>query len=199
VIVELTPGAGGNIGAEYVARQAKPDGYTFLFASSSLASNVSLMKLPFDPKKDLAPLAGIAAIPSLLVTSTESSLKTVGDFVSHAKKSAGNVTYGSSGPGTGSHLAGELLSANFALPLLHVPYKGSGAVYPDLIAGRISVLFDVMGSASGQAARHHLQQALPRLPRRADAGRVGLSRIRDGHLVWIPGASRHAGGCDRET
>jgi tripartite-type tricarboxylate transporter receptor subunit TctC len=187
VIVELKPGAGGNIGAEYVARQAKPDGYTFLFASSSLASNVSLMKLPFDPKKDLAPAAGVAAIPSLLVTSTESPFKGLGDFVAMAKKSPGTVTYGSSGPGTGSHLAGELLSANFSLPLLHVPYKGSGAVYPDLIAGRISVLFDVMGSASGQVKGGKVKPlaitsskrspAFPDVPTLAESGFPGYEMV----------------------
>jgi tripartite-type tricarboxylate transporter receptor subunit TctC len=150
VMVDLKPGAGGNIGAEYVARQARPDGYMFLFGASSLASNVSLMKLGFDPRKDLAPVAGVTAIPNLMVTAADGPLKSLADVVAMARKQPGSVTYGSSGPGTGSHLSGELLNAGYAVPLTHIPYKGSGAVYPDLIAGRITVLFDAMGSALGQ-------------------------------------------------
>src|SRR5262249_8224749 len=108
VIVELRPGAGGNIGAEYVARVAKPDGYTFLFAATSLDTSVSLMKLAFDPRKDLAPVAGVAAIPNLVVTSAESPYKSLAEVVNAAKARPNELTFGSSGPGTGSHLAGEL-------------------------------------------------------------------------------------------
>jgi len=150
IIVDLRPGAGGNIGAEYVAKNAKPDGHTFLLAASSLATSVSLMNLRFDPHKDLAPVAGIAAIPNLLVVSASSPYKTLADLVNAGRRDAKALTYGSSGPGTGSHLAGALFSAVANVPMTHVPYKGSGAVYPDLIAGRISMLFDVMGSALSQ-------------------------------------------------
>jgi tripartite-type tricarboxylate transporter receptor subunit TctC len=150
IIVELRPGAGGNIGADYVAKNAKPDGHTFLLAASSLATSVSLMNLRFDPRKDLAPVAGIAAIPNLLVVSAKSPYKTLADLVNAGRRDPKALTYGSSGPGTGSHLAGALFSALANVPMTHVPYKGSGAVYPDLIAGRISMLFDVMGSALSQ-------------------------------------------------
>jgi tripartite-type tricarboxylate transporter receptor subunit TctC len=150
IIVDLRPGAGGNIGAEYVAKSAKPDGHTFLLAASSLATSVSLMNLRFDPRKDLAPVAGIAAIPNLLVVSASSPYKTLADLVNAGRRDPKALTYGSSGPGTGSHLAGALFSALANVPMTHVPYKGSGAVYPDLIAGRISMLFDVMGSALAQ-------------------------------------------------
>jgi tripartite-type tricarboxylate transporter receptor subunit TctC len=149
VVVELRPGAGGNIGAEYVAKSARADGYTILMASLSLATNVSLMKLSFDPRRELAPVGGITTFPNVLVVSVQDPAKNLQDIVARAKQEPGKLTYGSSGPGTSSHLAGELLSVAANIELTHVPYKGSGAVYPDLIARRVTMLFDLMGSASG--------------------------------------------------
>ena len=148
VVVELKPGAGGNIGAEFVAKQSRPDGYTILFAASSLATSVSLMKLSFDPRKDLTPVAGVAAIPSLLSVGAASRITSLRGLVELARKSPGELTFGSSGPGTGSHLAGELFKAAAGIDLTHVAYRGTGAVYPDLIAGRISMVFDVMGGSA---------------------------------------------------
>ncbi|TMG79746.1 MAG: tripartite tricarboxylate transporter substrate binding protein [Betaproteobacteria bacterium] len=149
VVVELRPGAGGNIGAEYVAKSARADGYTILLASLSLATNVSLMKLPFDPRRDLAPIGGICTFPNVLVVSTDDPARSLKDIIERAREEPGKLTYGSSGPGTSSHLAGELLAAAANIQLVHVPYKGSGAVHPDLIARRLTMLFDLMGSASG--------------------------------------------------
>lgn len=149
VVVELRPGAGGNIGAEYVARSARADGYTILMASLSLATNVSLMKLSFDPRKDLAAIGGITTFPNVLLVSSQDPAAGLQDIVARARKEPGKLTYGSSGPGTSSHLAGELLSAAAGIQLVHVPYKGSGAVYPDLITRRVTMLFDLAGSASG--------------------------------------------------
>jgi tripartite-type tricarboxylate transporter receptor subunit TctC len=149
VVVELRPGAGGNIGAEYVARSARGDGYTILMASLSLATNVSLMKLSFDPRKDLVAIGGITTFPNVLLVSSQDPARNLQDIVARARKEPGKLTYGSSGPGTSSHLAGELLSAAANIELTHVPYKGSGAVYPDLIAQRVTMLFDLAGSASG--------------------------------------------------
>jgi tripartite-type tricarboxylate transporter receptor subunit TctC len=150
VVVELRPGAGGNVGAEYVARQSRPDGYTLLLGSLSVSTNVSLMKLSWDPRKDLVPVAGIATVPNLLVVATDSPFKTVGDMVAAARAKPGGLFFGSSGPGTSSHLAGELLQDRAGVSLTHVPYKGSGAVYPDLVGGRVNMLFDLAGSAVGQ-------------------------------------------------
>ena len=149
VVVELRPGAGGNIGAEYVAKSARPDGYTILLASLSLATNVSLMKLNFDPRKDLTAIGGICTFPNVLIVSSQDPARSLQDIVARARAEPGKLTFGSSGPGTSSHLAGELLNAAANIQLVHVPYKGSGAVYPDLIARRVTMLFDLMGSASG--------------------------------------------------
>jgi tripartite-type tricarboxylate transporter receptor subunit TctC len=146
-VVELKPGAGGNIGAEYVAKLAKPDGYTVLLGSSSLASNASLMKLNFDPMKDLVPVAGIGIVPNILVVSSQAPYKSLKELIAAAKAQPNKLTFGSSGPGTSSHLSGELFKATTQTDIMHIPYKGSGQVYPDLISGRVTMLFDLQGSA----------------------------------------------------
>ncbi|MFL6571410.1 MAG: tripartite tricarboxylate transporter substrate binding protein [Burkholderiales bacterium] len=184
VVVELRPGAGGNIGAEYVARSARGDGYTILMASLSLATNVSLMKLSFDPRKDLAAIGGITTFPNVLLVSTQDPARTLQDIIARARQEPGKVTYGSSGPGTSSHLAGELLAAAADIQLVHVPYKGSGAVYPDLIARRVTLLFDLAGSASGHIKGAQVKalamtgarrtSALPDVPTFAESGFPGF-------------------------
>jgi tripartite-type tricarboxylate transporter receptor subunit TctC len=184
VVVELRPGAGGNIGAEYVARSARGDGYTILLASLSLATNMSLMKLNFDPRKDLVAIGGICTFPNVLVVSSQDPARTLKDIVARARAEPGKLTYGSSGPGTSSHLAGELLSAAANIQLVHIPYKGSGAVYPDLIARRVTMLFDLSGSASGHIKGGQVKAlattgakraaALPDIPTFAESGFPGF-------------------------
>lgn len=149
VIVDLRPGAGGNIGAELVAKSKPGDGYTVLFASVSLSTSISFSKLNFDPRTDLIPVAGVATLPSLLLVSAQSPIKSVADLIA-ASKGGAPASFASAGNTTGSHLFGELLKARSGANMVHVPYRGSGAAYPDLIAGRITTMFDVMGSAYGQ-------------------------------------------------
>jgi tripartite-type tricarboxylate transporter receptor subunit TctC len=184
VVVELRPGAGGNIGAEHVARSARADGYTILMASLSLATNVSLMKLGFDPRKDLSAIGGITTFPNVLLVSSQDPARTLQDIVARARQEPARLTYGSSGPGTSSHLAGELLGAAANIQLVHVPYKGSGAVYPDLIARRVTMLFDLAGSASGHVKGGQVRplamtgarraSALPDVPTFAESGFPGF-------------------------
>jgi tripartite-type tricarboxylate transporter receptor subunit TctC len=184
VILELKPGAGGNIGAELVAKAARADGYTILLASLSLSSNVSLMKLNFDPRKDLVAVAGIATLPNLMVTSADGSIRSVKEAIAAARQKPGELTFGSSGPGTSSHLTGVLLMAAAGIELTHVPYKGSGAVYPDLISGRVSFLFDLAGSAMGHVqggkvralatTSNRRSAALPDVPTIAESGFPGF-------------------------
>lgn len=150
VAIDTRPGAGGNLGAAYVAQQSRPDGHTILFTGAGLASSVSLSRLGFDPVRELTPVLGMGAIPSLLVVSPQSPHRDVAGLLAAARAAPGRVSFGSSGPGTGSHLAGVLLGAAAGVELLHVPYRGSGAVYPDLIAQRIDMLLDVMASSIGQ-------------------------------------------------
>ena len=184
VVVELRPGAGGNIGAEYVARSARADGYTILMASLSLATNVSLMKLGFDPRKDLTAIGGITTFPNVLLVSSQDPARNLQDIIARARQDPGKLTYGSSGPGTSSHLAGELLAVAANIQLVHVPYKGSGAVYPDLIARRVTMLFDLAGSASGHIKGGQVKplamtgarraSALPDVPTFAESGFHGF-------------------------
>ena len=182
VIVELKPGAGGNIGAEYVAR-AKPDGYTILLGSSSLASNASLMKLNFDPAKELVGVLGIGIIPNVVLVGTNSQFKNLKELITFAKANPDKLTFGSSGLGTSSHLSGELFKNAAGIELRHVPYKGSGLVYPDLVSLRVDLLFDLQGSAlsniNGGMVRplavtsSKRSQSLPDVPTIAELGYVG--------------------------
>jgi tripartite-type tricarboxylate transporter receptor subunit TctC len=184
VVLDLRPGAGGNIGAELVAKTARADGYTILLASLSLSSNVSLMKLNFDPRKDLAAVAGIATLPNLMVTAADGPFKSLKEAIAAARKTPGQLSFGSSGLGTSSHLAGELLKAAAGVDLIHVPYKGSGAVYPDLISGRVNFLFDLAGSAVGQVQSGKVRalattsdrrsRTLPDVPTVAESGFPGF-------------------------
>lgn len=184
VIVNLRAGAGGNIGAAYVAQTAPADGYTILLGSASLSSNASLMKLSFDPRKDLLPVAGICIVPNILLVSANSPYKTFPELLAAARKNPDKLTFGSSGPGTSSHLAGELLKATTGVRILHIPYKGSGLVYQDLIPQRVDMLFDLQGSALGNikgglvrplattAARR--SSSLPNVPTIAESGYPGF-------------------------
>ncbi len=184
VLIELRPGAGGNIGAELVAKTARADGYTILLGSLSLSSNPSLMKLNFDPRKDLVAVAGIATLPNLMVTAADGPIRSFKEALAAARQRPGELTFGSSGPGTSSHLTGELLKAAAGIDMTHVPYKGSGAVYPDLISGRVNFLFDLSGSAMGNVqggkvralatTSNKRSAALPDVPTIAESGFPGF-------------------------
>jgi tripartite-type tricarboxylate transporter receptor subunit TctC len=142
------------------------------------------MKLNFDPRKDLTAIGGITTFPNVLLVSSQDPARTLQDIVERARKEPGKLTYGSSGPGTSSHLAGELLGAAGNIQLVHVPYKGSGAVYPDLIARRVTMLFDLAGSASGHIKGGQVKplamtgarraNALPDVPTFAESGFAGF-------------------------
>lgn len=146
VVVEIKAGAGSMIGSQFVAR-AKPDGYTILLGANPLTINAAMMELTFDPIRDLMPVAGLIGVPMIVVTSSAGELRTLKDVFSAVTPE--RLTFGSSGPGTVSQMCGELLKERAEVKMEHIPYKGSGAVYPDLIAGRVSLLCDASGSALG--------------------------------------------------
>jgi tripartite-type tricarboxylate transporter receptor subunit TctC len=184
IIIEAKPGAGGNIGAQYVAKQSRPDGYTMLFGSTTLASSISLMKVSYDARNDLIPVAGIGMIPNLVITGPNTPYKTIKDVVDAAKAKPKTLTFGSSGPGTGSHLAAELFKATAGIDLVHVPYKGSAAVIADLMAGRVDLLFEVGNTAIGRVKAGQVRAiattalrrmpALPDVPTVAESGYPGF-------------------------
>ena len=137
VIVENKPGAGTTLGAEQVAR-AEGDGYTLLMATSTtLAINKTLYKkLPYDPVKDFAPIALVAAVPFALIANPEVPAKTLSDFIAYAKSKPG-LAYGSAGNGSPQHLGAEMLKAAAGIDIRHVPYRGSVPAMLDVIAGHI--------------------------------------------------------------
>ncbi len=134
-------GANTMVGSEIVAR-ATPDGHTLLIVSASIAVNPSLVrKLPYDTERDFAPVGLVAGGPYLMVVHPAVPAKSVSEFIAWAKAQQGRVNYASSGTGSPPHLAAELLKITAGIDMQHVPYKGGGAVLPDLIAGRVSMFF----------------------------------------------------------
>ena len=142
VIVENVTGAAGNVATERVAKSA-PDGYTLLAAASAtIVTNPGLYaRLNFDPVKDLAPITQIVTTPNLLVVPNDLPVKSVAELVAYAKAQSGKLSFGSAGVGTSQHLAGELFRTMAGIDLQHVPYRGIAATVPDLLAGRLTMVF----------------------------------------------------------
>jgi len=152
-VIENRPGAGGNIGADFVAK-SPADGYTLMITSIGMATNKPLYrKLSYDPIKDFAPVGVLAVVPNILVTnSTQPQIKSVADVVAAAKAAPGKLTYASAGNGTSIHLAGEVFTSLAGVDMLHIPYKGSGPAVSDLLGGQVNYMFDSITSA-----RPHIQ------------------------------------------
>ncbi|WP_460448626.1 Bug family tripartite tricarboxylate transporter substrate binding protein [Alsobacter sp. SYSU BS001988] len=147
VVVENRPGAGGNIGAEAVAK-AEPNGDTLLIGSVGMATNPFLYpKLNYDPVGDFAPVSLLAMVPNLLVVSNQVPVKSVKELIDYARQNPGKLNYGSSGVGTSIHLSGELFQRMTGTKMVHVPYRGSAQATQDLIGGRIDLMFDNISQA----------------------------------------------------
>jgi tripartite-type tricarboxylate transporter receptor subunit TctC len=144
VIIENRPGASTNIAAQAVIN-SPPDGYTLLFYSAStLINTIMFPNLPFDVRRDIAPVSGLVAYPMVLVAHPSVPAKTVAELIAHAKANPGKVTMASFGTGSASHLAGELFKMMAGVDMVHVPYRGGAPMVTDLIAGQVQVGFDVM-------------------------------------------------------
>jgi tripartite-type tricarboxylate transporter receptor subunit TctC len=145
VIVEAKPGAGGNVGTDFVAK-ATADGYTILMgASGPLAINASLFsKLPYDPAKDLAPVVLAAAVPLILVIHPSLPATNVREFIALVKSRPGKFNYASAGPGTPQHLTAEMFKSMAKVEMNHIPYKGSGPAITDLMGGQVPLAFESM-------------------------------------------------------
>ena len=148
VVIDNRPGAGGNIGAQAVAR-ATPDGYTLVMGTvGTHAINPSLYKkMPHDHIKDFAPISRVAAVPNVLVANPSQPYKTVKELIAYAKANPDKLTFASSGSGTSIHLAGELFKSLTGVTMQHIPYKGSAPALTDLMAGQTNIMFDNMPSA----------------------------------------------------
>jgi tripartite-type tricarboxylate transporter receptor subunit TctC len=142
VVIENRTGAGGNIGADAVAK-ADPDGYTLLMTTSStFAANPSLYKsLPFDVQKDFAPIALTAFIPNLLVVNPSVPSSNVADFIAYLRANPGKLNFGSAGNGTSQHLSGELFNSLAGVQMVHVAYRGGAPAVSDLLSGQLQVIF----------------------------------------------------------
>jgi tripartite-type tricarboxylate transporter receptor subunit TctC len=144
-VVENRSGAGGNMGADAVAKAA-PDGYTLLVSTNGVfAINKALYKtMPFDPDKDLAPLSLLATAPQMLVVQPSLGLKDFRGFIEYAKRNPGKLSYGSVGGGSASHLTMELLKSDAGVDLVHVPYRGFPPAVTDLLSGNIHTMFAIV-------------------------------------------------------
>ena len=186
-VVDNRAGAGGNIGAEMVAK-SPADGYTLLMGTvGTHGINQSLYaKLPYDPQKDFAPITLVAGVPNVMVMNTRRAqalgIGNVADFVKYAKANPGKLNMASSGNGTSIHLAGELFKSRTGIFMTHIPYRGSGPALADLLAGSVDVMFDNLPSAMPHIQAGSLKAfavtsavrsaALPDVPTVAEAGKL---------------------------
>jgi tripartite-type tricarboxylate transporter receptor subunit TctC len=199
VVIENKPGAGGNIGADFVAR-SDADGYTMMITSIGMATNKFLYpKLSYDPVKDFAPVSLIAIVPNVLVTNaTQPNVKTVSDVIANAKAQPGKLTYASAGNGSSIHLAGEVFTSMAKIDMQHIPYKGSNPAVTDLLGGQVNYMFDSITSAKPHIDAGKLRpigittskrsKALPNVPTIAESGLPGYE-VTPWFAVFVPAAT----------
>jgi tripartite-type tricarboxylate transporter receptor subunit TctC len=199
VVVENRPGAGGNIGADAVAKSA-PDGYTILMgAVATHAINPTLYSnIPYDPVKDFAPVTEVAWTPNVLVVNPKLPVHDVKEFIAYAKAHPGELNFGSGSTGSAGHLAGELFKTMAGVKMVHVPYKGAGPAMQDLIGGQIQLMFDNLASSLGQIRAGKVRalavttakrsSLAPELPTIAESGLPGFD-ISTWFGIFAPGGT----------
>jgi tripartite-type tricarboxylate transporter receptor subunit TctC len=186
VIIENRAGAGGNTGAESVAK-SEPDGYTLLFtAPGPLVVNQTLFTkgLPYDPAKDFAPIALFATAPIVLMVHPSVPANSVQELIALARKEPGKVHFASAGPGSTNHLSGELFKSMAKIEITHVPYRGAGPAMNDLVGGHVEMFFDLLPASLQQINGGKVRAlanagakrpvALPNLPTVAEQGLAGF-------------------------
>ena len=185
VVVENRPGAGGVLAADLTAKAA-PDGYTLMIGhvNSHGIAPAAMSKMPYDAARDFAPVILIGTTPNMLVANAGTGAKSLDDIVRAARANPGKLTFGSAGNGSSQHLATEMFKLAAKVDVLHIPYKGSGQMIPDLIAGQIGYSFDTMTAItphvkSGQVTpiattRLKRSPAYPNLPTVAELGYPGF-------------------------
>jgi tripartite-type tricarboxylate transporter receptor subunit TctC len=183
IVIDNRGGASGAIGADIVAKSA-PDGYTLLHDASAFAVNPVLRKLPFDPIRDFAPVAMLMRTPNMLVVHPSVPIATPRDLIELARAQPGRMTYASSGFGSAPHMAGELFQYVTKVKLSHVPYKGGGLAYVDLLGGHVQLFFGSIASALPHVQGAKLKgialtaakrsPSAPQIPTLAESGVAGV-------------------------
>lgn len=167
VITDNKAGAGGTIGVDHVAKAA-PDGHTIVLANvGAMASNPHIMKLPYDPLKDLTPISMATVFANVIVVQPDSPAKTLQEFVALARTQPGRITYGSSGVGGAAHLAGELLEQMAKIFLVHVPYRGGGPGMQGFLGGQTDVFIATPVTSIGQIKAGRARALATTGPKRA--------------------------------
>lgn len=197
VVADNRPGAGGSIAAEIVAK-APPDGYTLLMTSSGISITPSIMKLGYDPRKDLLPVSLAVISPGVMVVHPSVPVKNVKELIAFAKAKPNEVLYSSSGQGSGQHLAMEMFAQMTGVKMTHVPYKGTAPSITDVVAGRIAVTIASVISTrpffdSGKlrvlaVVGPKRTPALPQYPTVAESGVPGFG-FDNWYGVFMPGTS----------
>jgi tripartite-type tricarboxylate transporter receptor subunit TctC len=181
VVVENKPGAANNLGTDFVAKSA-PDGYTLLICASSHATNKHLYKsLNYDPVKDFEPVVYTHVVPLLLAVHPSVPAKNVAELTAWIKANPDKAVYASSGSGSSLHMAAELFMSMTRTKMQHVPYKGSSAAHPDLLAGRTAMIFDTITKRS---------TAMPELPTIAESGLPGYDASTWGGILAPAGTPK---------
>jgi tripartite-type tricarboxylate transporter receptor subunit TctC len=187
VVVENRAGAGGDIAVDYVAKSA-PDGYTLVLANvGALTVNPHMLKVPYDPMKDLTPITMGVVFSNVLIVQPSLAVKNLADYVELARKKPGEITYASSGIGGAGHLAGELLKKVAKIDIVHVPYKGGGPAMTGFLGGQVTSFFATpvssIGGIKGGKARaiavtgSKRTKLLPDVPTVAESGYQGYEAL----------------------
>ena len=185
VVIDNRGGAGGNIAHQFAAN-GPTDGSTILFGSvGPLTIAQHLMKLPYDPVKDLAPITMGVNFPNVLVVHAGTGIKTFAEFIAYAKKNPGKLDFASTGSGSASHLAGELMNEMAGIDTVHIPYKGGAPALQDLLGGRVASYYSTLSTSQAYIENGKLiplastglqrLKSLPKIPTIAESGYPGFS------------------------